>query len=89
MPTPAFVLTVPAEAPFRGLAGDAVRVWLCGRPESVDEAFVARVAEAAERIAPHGSEIEMVVTVGAGAIEVRLTCGGQTETLTHPAVPSR
>ena len=89
MPAPAFALTVPAAAPFRKLAADAVRYWLCRGKDDTREAFVARVAEAVDRVAAHGAEVEMTVAGDAGAFEVRLSCGGRTETLTHPAVQNR
>lgn len=90
MPSRAFSLTVPAAAPFRGLTADAVRAYLCRMgDEDAIEAFAAQVGDATDRLATHGDVVDLEAIAGPDAFEVRLSCGGRTETLTHPAVERR
>jgi hypothetical protein len=86
MPSPAFTLSVPADAPFRGLAAEAVRVYLRasgGSPSPAGDAFVASVAAAVERLTAGGADIELAVVSRSPEIDVHLTSGGASETLTH------
>lgn len=86
MPSPAFTLSVPADEPYRSLVADTVRAYLrlIGRNAAPDvEAFTARVARAADRLAASGTDIDMEVVDGGQGVDVRLTCGGATETLIH------
>lgn len=88
MPSPAFTLSVPADEPYRGLVADAVRTYLrlAGHGASAEaEAFTTQVAGAVDRLAGAGTDIDVEVVDGAPGVEVRLTCGGTTETLIHAA----
>lgn len=88
MPSPAFTLSVPADEPYRGLVADAVRAYLrlAGRDASTGvEAFTAEVVSAVDRLADAGTDIDVEVVDRAPGVDVRLTCGGTTETLTHAA----
>ena len=69
MPSPAFTLSVPADAPFRGLAAEAVRVYLRASGGSPSPAG--------------GADIELAVVSRSPEIDVHLTSGGASETLTH------
>lgn len=86
MPPPAFTLSVPADKPFRTLAADAVRAYfgLSGAAGPGADEFAAAVAGAVDRLAEPGADVEMVVLAHPAEIEVRLTCAGTSETLTHP-----
>ncbi len=86
MASPAFTLSVPAAEPFRGLVAEAVRVYLRASGQEASpatEAFAASVAGVVERLADRGTDIEMVVAARSPRIDVHLTCGGVSESLTH------
>jgi hypothetical protein len=86
MPSPAFTLSVPADVPYRGLVAEAVRVYLrvSGAGASpADDAFIASVGEAVDRLAAGGTSIDVVVVARSPRVEVQLTCGDASEALTH------
>lgn len=85
MPSRAFTLTVPTEAPFRDLTAAALRTYLDREDPQAVDAVVARVAEAVLRLARHGGTLEMVVAGGLDKLAVTLSCGGQEELLRWPA----
>jgi hypothetical protein len=87
MSTPTFTLRVPSDEPFRGLVSDAVRAYLkaCGHGASpAAESFATSIAGAVQRLAGRGADIDVAVLSGESAIAVQVTCGGASETLTHP-----
>ena len=82
----AFTLCVPADDRFRGLVADAVQAYLKTSdaiPAASIDAFLASVSAAVARLAPGGTDFDVVVEAGASRVDVRLTCGDATETLTH------
>ena len=86
MPSPAFTLSVPADEPYRGLVAEAVRAYLrlAGDESSpAADAFAASVGDVAGRLAGGGPEIDVVVVTRSPKVDVQLTCGGASETLTH------
>lgn len=88
MPAPAFTLRLPAEEPYRALAAESIRVYLRvsgAAPEGDAEAFVTSVAEAVDRLAAAGPELEIVVVAQPTQVDVQLSCGAATETLSHAA----
>lgn len=87
MSSAAFTLSVPADERFRGLAANVIRTYLelKGGAAAAVEEFTAAVAKAVDRMASHGSDVEMVVHADGSNVEVRLTCGTQKETLAFPA----
>jgi hypothetical protein len=86
MPSPAFTLSVPTDEPFRSLVVEAIRVYLrvsgSGTSPAAD-AFAALVGEAVDRLAAGGADIDVVVVATSPRVDVQLTCGGASETLTH------
>jgi len=89
MPPPSFTLSVPADEPYRGLAAESVRVFLkaSGRVTGpAAEAFTASVAAAIDRLSARGVNIDLAVVAEASHVDVRLTCAGTSETLTHAVV---
>lgn len=88
MSSPAFTLSVPANEPYRDLVADAVRAYLrlSGRDASpAADAFAARVAEAVNRLAATGADIDTTVVPTARGVDVQLICGATAETLTYAA----
>lgn len=89
MPSPSFTLSVPADEPYRGLAAESVRVFLraSGRLTGHGaEAFIQSVGAAVDRLSARGANIELAVVAEASHVDVRLTCPGASETLTHAVV---
>jgi hypothetical protein len=89
MPSPSFTLSVPADEPYRGLAAESVRVFLRASGRVTGEgaqAFVESVAAAVDRLSARGANIELAVVAEPSHVDVRLTCTGTSETLTHAVV---
>jgi hypothetical protein len=89
MPSPSYTLSVPADEPYRGLAAESVRVFLraSGRVTGEGaEAFIESVAAAVDRLSAGDANIDLAVVADASRVDVRLTCAGTSETLTHAVV---
>jgi hypothetical protein len=88
MPSPAFTLSVPSDASFRVLASDCVRAYFAATSPGTDvSAFVSQVAQAVDRLAGKGTDVEIELLARPADVEVHVRCGGALETLTH-SVPA-
>ena len=74
---PVLTLQVPVDAPFQALAAEAAgRVLACagGAPEAIEQLRSA-VAEAANAVSPHGTEIQLTVDSTPDGLTVHVSCG--------------
>ncbi len=86
MPSPAFTLSVPSDASFRVLAGECVRAYFAATSPGVDVSdFVSRVAQAVERLAERGTDVEVELLAGPSDVVVHVRCSSGHEMLTHLA----
>lgn len=86
MPAPAFTLSVPTAEPYRGLVADAVRTFLRASAKDTSQAadtFVGTVSTAVDAIAGEADDMGVVVLSRPPGVEVQLTCGTTTRSLSH------
>ena len=90
MSSPVFTLSVPVDDPYRDLAAEVVAKYLelTGAAGADRDGFIESIREAVDRMAAGGKDIDVEVSDGPAAVEVRLTCGGETTTLTQPTTHS-
>lgn len=81
-----FTLQVPAEPPYRALAGDVAAryVEVAGGGGTAAASVAAEVRRAADVLAAAGTAIDLTFFRGAAGLEVVLSCGGRTERVTSP-----
>jgi hypothetical protein len=81
-----FNLQVPAEASYRPIAVEvAERICaIAGGDAAETRAFGVRLAEILAGVRGEGPIVELDFETAGGAIEVRVTCGGQSHVLRHP-----
>ena len=87
MSVPAFSLRVPADAAFRGLAGEVVGryVELSGGSAAERDAVAAALNGAIDELAAApGEAVELECRVGASGLEVDVRSGGRSTAVHHP-----
>ncbi len=85
-----FSLRVPAETPFRELAGEVAGRYLevTGGSVAAAASFATEVGRVVDAVATAGAEIDLTVSTSAIGIEVCVTSAGRTERCTVP-LPAR
>ena len=82
-----FRLQLPAEAAFRPLACDAASrfVEIAGGSPTEVASFAAALEEALSALDSGAATVDLAFSAGAGGVEARVDCGGQSRHL-HRAV---